>query len=188
MTTDNAARYLAQNIESLRRKKRLSQQKLAELAELPRSTLTHIESGSGNPSLANLVKISSALGVSIEELLSRPHSDCRVFSADEIPIQLRSHGRVKVFRLLPDRIKGIDIDRLEFEPGAVMGGHPHLPGTKEYLTVIKGDFEVHVAGERFQVSVGEVLSFPGNQPHSYRNTKSSSSVAISVVIPVPASL
>jgi len=181
-----ASKYLAQNLINLRRSKNFSQYQLAKLANIPRSTLTNIESGTGNPSLNNLVKLSIALGVGVEELLSRPRSDCSLIFSDQVITQSRSQGQVKVFKLLPDKLKGIEIDRVEFEPEAVMGGHPHLPGTKEYTTVIKGEVVIHVAGETYSVKKGDVFAFPGNQAHSYRNPKRSSSIAISVVIPVPA--
>jgi transcriptional regulator with XRE-family HTH domain len=183
-----ASRHLAQNIENLRGKKQLSQQQLADIAGIPRSTLTNIESGAGNPSLSNLVKISEALGVSVEELLSRPRSECTLIAADRVPVSERSRGQVKVYKLLPEQVKGIEIDRMEFVPGALMGGHPHLVGTKEYLTVIQGEVLVQVAGQSYPVRKSDVLAFPGNQPHSYRNSGASNAIAISVVIPVPASV
>lgn len=180
--------YLAKNIEKLRTSKGLSQLQFAQQAKIPRSTLTNIESGFGNPSLSNLVRISLALGVSIEELLSRPRTDCLLVRASEVPVQSRSQGRVQLHKLLPDKIKGIEIDRMELAPEATMGGHPHLDGTKEYLTVIQGELLVHIAGDRFTVKEGDVLAFPGNQPHSYRNARKTTSVALSVVIPVPVSV
>jgi XRE family transcriptional regulator, regulator of sulfur utilization len=178
--------YLAQNLRYLRSKKNWSQQQLAALADLPRTTLTHIESGQGNPSLANLVKLSAALGVGVEELLSRPRSGCQLIPATEIPVRTRSQGRVKVFNLLPDTLKGIAIERLELAPEASMGGQPHLPGSKEYLTVLAGQMAIYVAGEHYLVRQGDVFAFPGNQAHSYSNPHTVSVVAISVVIPVPA--
>jgi len=184
----NISRYLGQNIEKLRGKMNLSQQQLAKQAQIPRSTLTNIESGSGNPSLTNLVKISAALSVSVEELLSRPRTDCVLISSDKVPLQSRSHGQVQIFKLLPDRIRGLEIDRLEFSVGAVMGGHPHLSGTKEYLTVLQGEIVVYVAGENYTVKRGDVLAFPGNQPHSYRNSGRTTSIAVSIVIPIPSSI
>lgn len=177
-------RYLADNIVNLRKKRALSQDQLAKLAEIPRSTLTHIESGSGNPSLQNLVRISAALQVGIQELLSRPRSECDLLSANEVPVIRRSQGKVLVYKLLPDKVKGLDVDKVVMEIGSTMGGHPHLTGAKEYLTVLRGTMTVHVAGEQFEVRSGAVLAFPGDQPHSYRNTGSSEAVAISVVIPV----
>lgn len=182
----SAARYLAENILKLRKKKRWSQAQLAKVAEIPRSTLTHMESGEGNPSLQNLIRISSALGVGTEELLSRPRSETVLIPAGAVNIVKRSQGRVLMHKLLPDRIRGIEIDRIEFEPEATMSGHPHLLGTKEYLTVIKGEVVIYVAGDSFHVKKGDVLAFPGNQPHSYRNPKKSPCIALSVVIPVPA--
>ena len=171
---------------ALRNKAGLTQNQLATRSGVPRSTLTNAESGDGNPSLKNLVKISSALGVGIEELLSRPRRECSLVSAGEISVQNKSGGQVQVHKLMPDKIKGLDIDRIEFASGAVMSGHPHLEGTKEYLTVIQGEIAVHVAGSRFEVRKGDVLAFPGDQPHSYRNLKQSPSIALSIVIPVPA--
>lgn len=181
----NISSYLALNIEKIRRKKNWSQLQLAMHANIPRSTITHVESGTGNPSLTNLVKISTALGVSIEELLSRPRSDCVLIPSLNVPTQSRASGQVVVYKLLPDRIKGIEIDRMEFSGGTSMGGHPHLAGTKEYFTVLQGEFVVHVAGDAHNVKAGDVLAFAGNQPHSYRNMHRGKSIAISVVIPVP---
>lgn len=154
------------------------------MAEIPRSTLTHIESGSGNPSLQNLVKVSAALQVGLEELLSRPRNECELRDYDQLPALKRSQGRVKVVKLLPDKIKGLDIDRLEMEAGALMGGHPHLSGAKEYLSVIQGEITVLVAGDPYRIRSGAVLAFPGDQAHSYRNTGESRALAISILVPV----
>lgn len=177
-------RYLADNIVGLRKKKGFSQDQLARLAEIPRSTLTHIESGSGNPSLQNLARVSSALQVGIEELLSRPRGECELIPESAIPVEKRSLGKVLIFKLMPDKVKGLEVDRLQIEAGATMVGHPHLSGAKEYLTVLQGEVTVFVAGDRYLVKRGSVFAFPGDQPHSYRNTGSSLAIALSVVIPV----
>jgi transcriptional regulator with XRE-family HTH domain len=177
--------YLAKNIETLRLIKNMSQFQLAQNAGLPRSTLTNIESGTANPSLKNLIKISLALGVSIEELLSKPRKESQLIKSIDIPIEIRNKGLVKIFKLLPEKIKGIEIDKIELEANAIMSGHPHLEGTKEYITVIYGQIDVFVSGEKHSLSKGDVFAFLGNQPHSYKNVRLNKSVAISVVIPVP---
>ncbi|WP_141735123.1 helix-turn-helix domain-containing protein [Oligoflexus tunisiensis] len=182
---DRVPLYLSRNINELRSRKNLSQQQLAQMAGIPRSTLTHIESGDGNPSLVNLLRVAAALGVGIEELLSRPRSQTSLIPAEKVPVQVRSGGLVRIHKLLPDKFRGIAIDRMEFEPESAMGGQPHLNGTKEYMTVLQGEVVVHVAGENLVVRKGDVLAFPGHQPHGYRNLKKSPAVAISIVIPVP---
>ncbi|HYX33185.1 MAG TPA: helix-turn-helix domain-containing protein [Oligoflexus sp.] len=182
---DKIPLYLSRNISELRTKKNWSQQQLAQVAGIPRSTLTHIESGDGNPSLVNLMRVAAALGVGVEELLTRPRSQTLLIPAEKVPVQIRSGGLVRIHKLLPDKFRGIAIERMEFEPESAMGGQPHLSGTKEYMTVLQGEVVVQVAGQSHVVSKGDVLAFPGNQPHGYRNLRKSLAVAISMVIPVP---
>lgn len=186
MTEDAAiSRYLAQNILALRQQKNLSQQQLSQDAGIPRSTITHMESGEGNPSLSNLCKLATALNVSIEELLSRPRSACTLLKAGDVPVLSRSAGKVKVHKLMPDKVRGIELDRVEITPRSSMGGKPHLRGTKEYLMALEGSVIVSVAGDDYQVDAGDVLAFPGDQKHAYRNPGAEPAVALSVVLPVP---
>jgi len=173
--------FLAQNVLALRRARKMTQASLARLAEVPRSTITYIESGEGNPSLKNLCKVSAALQVSIEVLLSRPRSDCMLIKAGDIAMESRGGGTSRLFKLLPDKIPGMEIDRMEIEPGGKLPGMPHLEHTKEYLTCVQGEVLVTVAGERFQLTPGDVLAFPGNRPHSYHNSGSVLCITVSVV-------
>jgi len=55
-------------IKTLRQEKGLSQEKLAEIADLHRTYINLVESGKRNISLKNINKLSKALGVSIQEL------------------------------------------------------------------------------------------------------------------------
>ena len=183
--SENISAYLADNIIALRKRSELSQEKLAEKAGIPRSTLTHMESGGGNPSLTNLCKLAAALGVGIEELLSRPRNECSLLRASQVPVQSSSGGKVTVHKLMPDRVRGIEIDRMGFAPGASMAGKPHLQGTKEYLVGLAGAVSVSVAGAHWEVTAGDVLAFPGDQKHGYRNTGRGGSEALSIVLPLP---
>ena len=63
---------LSANIKKLRNQKKLSQDKLARLADIPYNTLIKIESGrSNNPTFETLSKLADALGVSIDKLAGR---------------------------------------------------------------------------------------------------------------------
>ena len=181
----SASRYLAINLLALRKKKSLSQSRLSELADIPRSTITHMESGEGNPSLTNLCKLAAALSLSIEELLSRPRSECTLLKAAEVPVLSRSSGKVLVYKLMPDAVRGIEIDRVEIQGNSSMGGRPHVQGSKEYLMTLAGEVTVSVDGEDYAVAAGDVLAFPGDQRHAYRNSRSRPAVALSVVLPMP---
>jgi transcriptional regulator with XRE-family HTH domain len=61
---------IGDNIRKLRKKKSISQDNLARLANIPYTTLTKIESNVvKKPSVQNVAKIAKALGVAIEKLL-----------------------------------------------------------------------------------------------------------------------
>lgn len=183
--TSASSRNLALNLAALRAAQRMSQQQLADRAAIPRSTVTNIESGTANPSLDNLVKLSAALGVGIEELIAEPRDECVLIPEDQVPVREHGRGKVRVHDLLPERIKGLHIERMEFRPGASMRGTPHVTGTKEYLHVTAGTVSVVVSGKMFAVASGAVLAFPGAQPHSYVNRGTAHATAFSVVVPAP---
>lgn len=57
-------------VKKLRKQRKLSQEKLARLANVSNNTIVNIEAGKQkNPTIKTLKKISDALGVAIEEFL-----------------------------------------------------------------------------------------------------------------------
>lgn len=175
------ADHLAKNLITLRRLRSLSQSALADMTGIPRSTITHIESGSSNPALKTIAKLAETLQVSIEELLSQPRSACTYIAAKDVPVAARGLDAGRLFKLLPDPLPGMEIDRLELKEGGTFVGVPHVANTKEYLTCISGKIRIAVAGESYTLDAGDVLAFPGDQKHSYSNVGSGLAVAISVV-------
>lgn len=60
---------LGERVRSIRAKQSISQERLADLAELDRTYISGIERGIRNVSLMNIVKIADALDVNPSELL-----------------------------------------------------------------------------------------------------------------------
>ncbi len=177
-----AASHLARNMASLRHARTLTQEGLAKAAAVPRSTIANLESGAGNPSLVVLVKVAGALGVPIDELLASPRALVRHWLAAEVAARNQGRG-VHIRGLVPEPVQGETTEVMEFEPGAVMGGTPHLPGTREFFTCLDGRVNLMVAGDRYPLSEGDVLAFPGNLPHSYHNAEAHAPArGISVVV------
>jgi transcriptional regulator with XRE-family HTH domain len=162
------ATHLARNLVALRHARNLTQGTLAKAAAVPRSTIANLESGTGNPSLAVLVKVAAALGVPIDELLASPRAAVRRWKAADVATRERGRG-VITRALVPEPVPEEMMDLMDFAPGAVMGGTPHLPGTREFFTCLSGAVNLIVAGERYALEEGDVLAFPGNLPHSYQN-------------------
>jgi transcriptional regulator with XRE-family HTH domain len=179
------SRNLAECILDLRSRRGLTQSALAKEAGVPRSTIANLESGTGNPSLINLAKISSALSTSIEMLLTSPKAKCRLVRADQIKLITRSQGDVTINKLLPEPVPGMEIDKIELNPGAKMRGLPHAAGTREYLHCLQGEILIVVAGENYHVFKGDVLAFPGESHHSYENSGKGKAIGLSVVAIAP---
>ncbi len=181
---DDLAARLAANIKHLRSLRGLTQQQMARLSTLPRATWANLESGAANPTLAVLLKVAGALQVSVEELISAPRATTRLYRRAELGHV--SRGQAQIRKLLPDKVPGMEIDRMEIAAGGRMVGVPHTPGTREYLTCESGEIVLHVGGEHWTLSAGDVIVFRGDQRHSYQNPGSRAAVGYSIVLLVPA--
>lgn len=117
----------------------------------------------------------------MDELLSPPRADCTLIEADAVPVQRPRKG-LKIRKILPEKEGPAQIDELTLEPGSGLAGTPHVEGTREFFTCLSGQFTIAVMGEIYQVKAGDVLSFPGDKPHSYKNTGRSEARGFSVVL------
>jgi transcriptional regulator with XRE-family HTH domain len=62
---------LSENIKKLRKKKGLSQDRLAKVADITLATLVKLESGANdNPTIKTMAKVAEALGVKIDDLVA----------------------------------------------------------------------------------------------------------------------
>ncbi len=101
---------LGQNVRQLRQARGKTQQQMASLAGVPRATWANLETGGANPTLAVLHAVAVALGVSLEELLGPPRSAARLWPKEALPTRQRGHVRIR--RLLPDPVPGMEIRAL----------------------------------------------------------------------------
>ncbi|MBW2242719.1 MAG: helix-turn-helix transcriptional regulator [Deltaproteobacteria bacterium] len=183
---DDLRTNLASNIRRLREARGLSQQKMSQLSGIPRPTWASLESGSANPTLSVLSRAAAALQVSIEELIGAPRTAARLVKSAEVRERRKQGATLRP--LLPEAIPGLDISRMELEPGGQMAGVPHTAGTREYLTCERGKIELVASGERWTLARGDSLVFRGDQRHAYRNLDARRpAVAVTVVCFAPVS-
>ena len=178
-------RILAANLRALRELNGATQQQLADRVGLPRATWAHLEGGGANPTLAVLVKVAEALGVSLEELVAPPRARLQHLRAGEL--RHKKRGGVEVRELLPDPLPGLSLERMALPEGARMTGVPHTPGTREYLACETGSLCLSVSGEVITLEAGDVVVFPGDQRHAYHNPGPGPAVAYSAVLLRPES-
>ena len=177
------AALLGMNVRQLREARGLTHAQVAKLAALPRATWTNLESGASNPTLTVLLRVATALGVTLDELVAPPRATARHFRASELVVRRR--GEALIRKLLPDPMPGLDVERIELPPGAGFSGVPHTAGTREYLTCESGTLELAVAGTKYRLAVGDVVVFRGDQNHGYKNPGRKAAVAFSAVVLAP---
>ena len=99
MTQSDVTLALGQRLKAWRKRIGLSQEKLAERAELHRSYLAGIESGARNPSLVSLHKLAQALGISLGTFFSTPTGS----SPSETPLDLARESCPDILLIAPDQ-------------------------------------------------------------------------------------
>jgi transcriptional regulator with XRE-family HTH domain len=156
---------------ALRRERRRSGLTLTEVARragIAKSTLSQLESGTGNPSLETLWAICVALDAPFSRLLDPPRPRIQVIRADEGPTISAEHANYRA-TLLASSPPGArrDVYRIDAEPGHARASEPHMPGVTEHVVLGAGRALVGVAGEPVEIGPGDYISYPGDLPHVF---------------------
>src|SRR6516165_387773 len=152
---------------SLRRERRrtgLSLTEVARRAGVAKSTLSQLESGTGNPSLETLWAICVALDA------PRPH--VQVIRVDEGPTvsAARADYQATLLAACPPGARR-DVYRIAAEPGHARVSDPHMPGVMEHVVLSAGRALVGVAGEPVELGPGDYICYPGDIPHVFEALK-----------------
>lgn len=165
-----ASRRIAKNLRSIRKTRNISQSQLAKASGLPKSTINHIETGESSPSVDSVEKLASALGVSIEELLSTPAAIVDVREPGELPVVREVAGNGRITRLLPDPFPGLDLYVLDIEPGGTLSGVVQGQRGRKFAYGLTGSVQLQIGGQSYVLKKGGTAVFPGDETHSFRNT------------------
>jgi transcriptional regulator with XRE-family HTH domain len=156
---------------SLRRERRRSGMSLTEVARragIAKSTLSQLESGTGNPSLETLWAICVALDAPFSRLLDPPRPHTQVIRADEGPTVAAAQAdyQATLLAACPPGARR-DVYRIQAEPGHARASEPHMPGVVEHVVIGSGRALVGVAGEPAELRPGDYIRYPGDVPHVF---------------------
>ncbi|MEU4553194.1 helix-turn-helix domain-containing protein [Micromonospora violae] len=141
---------------------------LAHRAGVAESTLSHLESGTGNPSVETLWALGDALGVPLSRLMEPADDGVRVIRAGDGP-RVRSEQADFSGTLLSAGSAHLrrDVYLIRMEPGAVRAGQGHTPGSVEHVVVAAGRLRVGPEAAPVELDPGDYATFPGDTPHCY---------------------
>lgn len=159
---------IAPALRGVRERAGISITELAKRAGVAKSTLSQLESGSGNPSVETLWALAVALDVPFSRLVEPPAPQVHVVRSGDAPV-LRSEKSPFEAGLLSSCPPGArrDLYVLTLRPGQAREAEPHLAGTTEHLVVTAGRIRVGPATDPVELNAGDYIAFSGAVPHVY---------------------
>ncbi len=172
-------------IRELRAKRKMTQQQLADLADIPRATLATIEKDESNPSLAAVYKIAVALDCTIDDLLETHHDRVEVTPRDSMGRFESGDGSYRATTISPQGNPTISQQLFELDPDSTYHGKPHPPGSEEYLHIMQGEVVLEIANEDKVLRKGDSAHFRGNVKHDYHNRGKTQARGIVTILAFP---
>lgn len=174
----------AKRLRVIRTAKGLSQRKLAKLAGVGSGTISLIEAGATQPSVALLKKILQGADISLGYFFSFDLKD-----ADKVFFRQKEHrdvgaSGVSYFLIAGERQnRKIQMLLEEYGPGTDSGRSELSHKGEECAVVISGQLEVTVNGETAVLGPGDAYYFDSELPHRFRNTGETQCVVVSACTP-----
>ncbi|WP_157250920.1 helix-turn-helix domain-containing protein [Nonomuraea typhae] len=160
---------IANNVRAQRAHRGLTLDALAARSGVSRGMLVQVEQGRTNPSVSTLTRIASALGVTVARLVE---------VADVPVVRVIDRADVVSFDMGDSRARllvGADEPMIlelwdwHLAPGEHHDGDAHPPGTREMITVLRGELTLTVYGKPHRVGVDDAALFAADRPHRYAN-------------------
>lgn len=176
---------LGKTIQRLRKAYNLSLSELAEQSGVAKSIISQIERNETNPTLATIWRLSQALDISIERVLS---SDAEAPFIDktgraDTPILVSEDGKLRLAIIgWIKTVEWLQWYDVQSEPGGELDSEGHQRGSIESLSVTAGEFEVEVGEMVQRAKAGETLRYRCDRRHIVRCVSSEPGAALMVCI------
>jgi transcriptional regulator with XRE-family HTH domain len=147
----------------------LSLTELARRAGIAKSTLSQLESATGNPSVETLWALAVALDVPFSRLVEPPQAAVQVIRAGQGPMVFseQSHYVATLLSASPPGARR-DLYLIAADPGEPRLSAPHLAGVVEHVVISAGRAQLGPVEEPLELGVGDYVAYPGDAPHVFR--------------------
>jgi transcriptional regulator with XRE-family HTH domain len=159
---------IAQSLRRERTRAGLSLSEVAKRAGIAKSTLSQLETGSGNPSVETLWALGVALDVPFSRLVEPARPAVQVIRAGEGPAVFseRADYVATLLASCPPNARR-DIYLITAEPGSARESDPHMPGVVEHVVLCAGSARVGLTDDPVEIAPGDYVAYPGDLPHIF---------------------
>jgi transcriptional regulator with XRE-family HTH domain len=146
---------------------RMSMAEVAEQAGLTKGFVSKLERDLVSVSVASLIRLCDALGVSVGSLFQAPTGE--VIRRGAYP-PINFGGReMTEYLLTPSGEKRVQAILSDIGPGGGSGDDPYsLPADVGFVFVLAGQLQITVAGRQTTLDQGDAFTFPANTQHTFR--------------------
>ncbi len=156
---------IGRKLKDLRVMKGLTQEELADRAELTKGFISQLERNLTSPSIATLMDILQCLGTNIGDFFNEETEEQIVFSKGDYFEKLDSDLKNKIQWIIPNAQKNVmEPILLTLEPGgSTYPDNPHEG--EEFGYVLKGSVQLHVGNNIYKIKSGESFYFLPEKQH-----------------------
>lgn len=168
---------IGNKLKELRVAKNLTQEELADRAELSKGFISQLERDLTSPSIATLVDILQCLGTDLQEFFADTSEEQIVFRDQDYFEKIDTELKNKIEWIIPNAQKNImEPIRLTLEPGG--STYPDVPHEgEEFGYVLSGSITIHLGNHVYKAKKGESFYFtPRTQHYITANGKTGASL------------
>lgn len=175
---------IGNKIKKLRTLKGLTQEELADRAELSKGFISQLERDLTSPSITTLVDILQCLGTDLNNFFSEKPEEQIVFGNDDYFEKEDAELKNKIEWIIPNAQKNeMEPIRLTLEPfGSTYPDNPHEG--EEFGYILSGSVTIHLGQKIYKAKKGESFYFT---PHSTHYLEAGKSGAVLIWVSSPPS-
>ncbi|MDN4477789.1 helix-turn-helix domain-containing protein [Demequina lignilytica] len=173
MDSEAFAAVVGARVREARVERGLSLGTLAAEAAIGKGSLSEIENGVRNPTLATLYALAGALGLPLAALLAQQRG-----------AMVESPGiAALLLDVTADALGTVETYRLDLRAGQPHASGAHGAGVTEVLLVTRGRIRAGRDGEEGEAGPGDVLEWVSDAPHGYLALGGDASAVLVVTTP-----
>lgn len=156
---------IGQKLKELRVMKNLTQEELADRAELSKGFISQLERDLTSPSIATLLDILQVLGTDLPEFFQESCEEQIVFHDSDYFEKTDDNLGNKIEWIIPNAQKNImEPIRLTLAPGgSTYPDNPHEG--EEFGYVLSGSITIHIGNKKYKAKKGESFYFTPGSTH-----------------------
>lgn len=156
---------IGSKIKELRVQKNLTQEELADRAELSKGFISQLERDITSPSIATLVDILQSLGTNLEEFFTNTAAEQVVFKKSDYFEKYDVELKNNIQWIIPNAQKNMmePIHLTLDEGGSTYPDNPHEG--EEFGFVLSGSINIHLGTNVYKAKKGEAFYFTPNKKH-----------------------